>query len=518
MSHNRIPIVCLVLLALTTSGFIATRLSTGQAPQKEKPLTMKVLRKKDYVKRSPGPWEIAALKKTLPQEEERQLENLIPKHVPIKIKIKKEKEAGFKDLKNEKWAREFELEVTNTGTKPIYYLYFHVMTDVKAAAGFQIIFPLYYGRDELGDIKTRAEPTDVPINPGESVSLDIHPSMLNAWDYKRKKENRPLPKRLEVKIQFLSFGDGTGYVGSGATALPNATPEEGGSAACLPSLQTDDFGWKDAPPGSPLSKLLAFNLPVGIWPVNFLPASESDATLNSPLSDTCCEGANCSRLTQSFDRTCVNCPPQTRVGPALCSNANSSCQEATFGSFECFMSPFDVEPFTCQTVDLNPCGSPAPSPSPTPSPSPSPSPSPTPTPCPFALPSECPGGVPRDPCTNPDPPPPPGGTPNPNPDGCPFGYQVSSGACCVLIACPQPTPNPPSCLPGETSTFFGPPTCAWSDCFTLLPDPGATPTPTPAEYTRECVDYYWVWFVSYDGGRTWNPTGQVEYAGCYYAY
>ncbi len=35
---------------------------------------------------------------------------------------------------------------------------------------------------------------------------------------------------------------------------------------------------------------------------------------------------------------------------------------------------------------------------------------------------------------------------------------------------------------------------------------------------RECVDYYWVWFVSYDGGRTWNPTGQVEYAGCYYAY
>ncbi|HEU4713342.1 MAG TPA: hypothetical protein VFS76_17350, partial [Pyrinomonadaceae bacterium] len=39
---------------------------------------------------------------------------------------------------------------------------------------------------------------------------------------------RALPKRLEVKIQFLSFGDGTGYVGSGATALPNATPEAGG--------------------------------------------------------------------------------------------------------------------------------------------------------------------------------------------------------------------------------------------------------------------------------------------------
>ena len=79
------------------------------------------------------------------QEEERQLEDLIPKHVPIKIKIKKEKEAGFKDLKNEKWAREFELEVTNTGTKPIYVVYFYVGTEVKAASGNRIVSMLSYG-------------------------------------------------------------------------------------------------------------------------------------------------------------------------------------------------------------------------------------------------------------------------------------------------------------------------------------------------------------------------------------
>lgn len=310
MSSNRISIVCFVLLAVTTSAFIATRLTTGQAAKNEKPLTMKVLRAKTHAKKEPGPWEVAAFKKTLPQEETsqddvRQLEDQIPKHVPIKIKIKKEKEAAFKDLKNEKWAREFELEVTNTGTKPIYFLYFIVWTDVKAAAGFRIDFPLYYGRHELGEIRTKAESTDVPIKPNETVSLKIHPSMLNAWDYKRKSENRALPKRLEVKIQFLSFGDGTGYVGSGATALPNATPEE---AACLPSLQTDAFAWKDAPPGSTLSKLLAFNLPVSIWPVNFLSAPESEIISNSSFADTCCEGVNCSRLMVSFDRTCVNCP------------------------------------------------------------------------------------------------------------------------------------------------------------------------------------------------------------------
>jgi len=184
---------------------------------------MKVLRDKTRVKTSPGPWEIAAFRKSLPQENERQLEDLIPKHVPIKIKIKKEKEPRFKDLKNERWAREFELEVTNTGTKPIYSLYFHVWTEVKAASGSRVMFPLYYGRDELGDIRTKAEPTDVPIKPGESVSLDIHPGILNAWDYARKKENRPLPKHLKIEFQFLNFGDGTGYVGTGGTALPRTT-------------------------------------------------------------------------------------------------------------------------------------------------------------------------------------------------------------------------------------------------------------------------------------------------------
>ena len=37
--------------------------------------------------------------------QERIFENKIPAHIPIKIKIKKEKEESFKDLKNEKWLR-----------------------------------------------------------------------------------------------------------------------------------------------------------------------------------------------------------------------------------------------------------------------------------------------------------------------------------------------------------------------------------------------------------------------------
>lgn len=50
--------------------------------------------------------------------QERIFENNIPAHIPIKIKIKKEKEESFKDLKNEKWLREFEVELRNTGDGP----------------------------------------------------------------------------------------------------------------------------------------------------------------------------------------------------------------------------------------------------------------------------------------------------------------------------------------------------------------------------------------------------------------
>ncbi|HXQ37612.1 MAG TPA: hypothetical protein VN843_26605 [Anaerolineales bacterium] len=509
MPHNRVPLLGLVMLALVASAFIATQLSSGQAPQTSKPpLKMRVLRDKVHVKNSPNESEIANFKKQL-QENERQLEDSIPKHVPLKIKIKKEKEAGFKDLKNERWAREFELEVTNTGKKPIYFLYLYVVTDIKAAKGFRIVFPLTYGRSELGDIKTKPEPTDVPIQPGETVSLKIHPGQLDAWDVARQKEQRPFPKRLQVTFQILSFGDATGYFGTDATPIPNTVPEEE-LQACLPSSKTDAFGWQNAPPGSPLFKQLAFNLPAALGPVTFLRREDSDVlAFNLFPIQTCCGGSNCAILKPWTGNVCVNCPPQNRPSITTCNDPQKTCGTTVSDYLECFLTKTG-DSYECQTIQVLPCGSSPPSPAP--APSPSPSPSPTPTPCPLALPSECPGGVPRDPCTNPDPPPIPGGNPSSNPDGCPFGYQVS-GTCCVPMVCPQPTPTPPACGENETSLFYGPPDCQWSDCFTPFPDPGATPTP---QYAQACVDYYWVWYVSYDGGVTWQPTGQVEYAGCFH--
>lgn len=148
------------------------------------------------------------------QQDERKLEDEIPRHVPLRAKIKKEKEKEFKNLNNEKWARDLELEVTNIGDKPIYEFYLLLVLDIKDASGQNVLAPVYFGRTELGDIRVRATRDDVPLKVGESVVLKIHPGQLEAWDIVKRKENWQLPKRIRVKFEHLSFGDGNGFMGN----------------------------------------------------------------------------------------------------------------------------------------------------------------------------------------------------------------------------------------------------------------------------------------------------------------
>src|SRR5882672_1691332 len=138
----------------------------------------------------------ASTKTQQEEKQERELVNLIPKHIPLAIKIRKEKEKEFKNFNNERWARDFELEVTNTGNKPIYMFYLYLLLDTKAAAGYRIEATLSYGI--LREIDQKPTPDDVPLKPGESTVLKIHPGQLDAWDIARRKEGRPYPKRIEV--------------------------------------------------------------------------------------------------------------------------------------------------------------------------------------------------------------------------------------------------------------------------------------------------------------------------------
>lgn len=145
------------------------------------------------------------------RQDKRVFENAIPEHIPIKIKIKKEKEKSFEALANEKWLSEFELEFTNTGDKPIYFLYITMVTDVKFGNS-RLVFPLTYGRAELGDIVTKARPDDVPIKPGETFVLEM--GEVPAWEKGVRENQWPQATKFRAELQSISFGDGTGYFGN----------------------------------------------------------------------------------------------------------------------------------------------------------------------------------------------------------------------------------------------------------------------------------------------------------------
>lgn len=145
-----------------------------------------------------------------PPQSEREFENAMPAHVPLKVKLKSEK--SFKDLKNKGWARELELEVKNTGGKPIHYLYvILLMPDVLLEGGVPLSFRVSYGRSWLADANTPLRPDEPPIPPGESVTLKVEEKRWKAYEMMREEKKRADPRRVRLELQILDYGDGTGF-------------------------------------------------------------------------------------------------------------------------------------------------------------------------------------------------------------------------------------------------------------------------------------------------------------------
>ena len=152
---------------------------------------------------------------------EREIDDRIPKHVPIRVKIKSEKEKGFRDLKNPRWLRDLEVEVTNLSEKPIYFLeLWVVMPEIVSANGHEVGFTLRYGRMEFVDFDTLALPTDTPIQPGAKYTFTIAENYQRAWEAHKERENRQDPTKVEFTFVQLSFGDGTGFKGTDAKPFP----------------------------------------------------------------------------------------------------------------------------------------------------------------------------------------------------------------------------------------------------------------------------------------------------------
>lgn len=195
----------------------------------------------------------------------------IPKHLPIKIKVKKEKEGRVKDLKNEDWIGDLEVEVTNTGTKPIYYLDIVLtLPDVFGPNGVQIGCFLKYGRGELISISEPLRQDDVPIKPGEVAVLTVPAHLVEGWRRVRGRGELTNPKKIEFLFGLINFGDGTGFSGTDGGSLPDIK-ERGAKAPCAGDDSAGDVASLKDPPRYRFPDLasLVFFLP---RPVSLTPA------------------------------------------------------------------------------------------------------------------------------------------------------------------------------------------------------------------------------------------------------
>jgi hypothetical protein len=304
-----------------------------------------------------------------PPTQERELDDRIPKHLPIKVKVK--------NLNNAKWDRDLEVEVTNTGEKPIYFLMFSLFfVDVKMEDGTDIGFPLRYGRPELYSVENRPTPEDVPIQPGETVFIKAPEGLTKGWEKFRIKHEMPHPKKIGIRFHSLNFGDGTGFHTTGGLPLP----KQGGSRSRygndMPNITSASL------PRVPIDRSQPKR---SLSPVNFLPANFSWTidplpvpAVSTTQSGICCSGSSCFFLKEFPGEGNCFCTGETPNDVLAIHNCNDRLAECGSMLTVQFICP-DGE-HTCTNFFIQSCAT---DPIPTPTPTPTATPTPTPTPEPV---------------------------------------------------------------------------------------------------------------------------------------
>jgi hypothetical protein len=177
-----------------------------------------------------------------PAKEEREVEDRVAKHLPVKVKVKNEQ--SLKDLKNKKWARELEVEVKNTGDKPIYYVHVEIVMPEIVISGGGLVLTMAYGRKELAHPDAPIKDSDIPILPSETVTLKVPEGTLKAYEEFRDEDKvYSDPKKIEIEVNAVNLGDAF-YMGREGQLMP-AVPKKRSATEQRPA--GDSAGCKTEP-------------------------------------------------------------------------------------------------------------------------------------------------------------------------------------------------------------------------------------------------------------------------------
>lgn len=403
-----------------------------------------------------------------PTPQERDIEDEIPKHLPINVKVK--------NLNNEKWTSDLEVEVKNTGDKPIYFLMLSLhFVDVKMENGDEIGFPFRYGRSQLYDISNHATPDDVPIKPGETITIKAPAGLSKGWEKFRVGHKMPHPKKMGITFHALNFGDGTGFHTTGGLPIPKPRASR---SSYDDQIKRNTDTTVNSYPVSSISQFRISSLPVSFLPANFSAVKplEPSLSLLSLQSGICCSGSSCFFLTElpgQGNCFCTGETPNDVQSVHDCNDPFAECGTMIVEQHIC-----DDGEHTCTNFFIRSCPT-EPTPTPTPSPTETPTPTATPTPSPSCSPSTPPNGscicgyifqnIPSpavwqcQDCTNG-----PSADFNRYQSGCPDNAYLTDAYCCQ---CSQQ-----ECPPG---TILNKDTCNCDPTPTPTPTPEPTPTPRP---------------------------------------
>ncbi len=276
-----------------------------------------------------------------PPKQQKRLESIIPRHLPIKVKVN--------NLNNSKWAHDLEVVVTNISQKPIYFLDLHIiLPEIKSPAGPNVGFPLRYGRIDFVKFTTPVEPADVPIQPGGTHIFKIPANSAKGLDYLKAKEHTPEPKRIQLIFQVLNFGDGTGYADTGGTPVDIRKPVAR-NATCAPPHRASDSATQPA---------------VSFLPASFLPVKFSMAETfkllpgtTLPRPDINCPGTNCSFVKMGTYVCSRVCDPENpeHPSPTFVGSGDPEGACRIIGSTSDFCTDPNSGPIYCTDYQLYSC-------------------------------------------------------------------------------------------------------------------------------------------------------------------
>jgi len=140
--------------------------------------------------------------------------NISDRALPLVLK-------SVRNLDSDNWIDDMEFEVENTSNRPIYRVLIiilfpdvpRIMRSDGKLSGLGTI--VEYGRKDFGTHRDElAREDDVPIRPGEKAVLK--PEQVYREGVKHYLVDHDFPesgiRKLRVRIDQISFGDGTGFV------------------------------------------------------------------------------------------------------------------------------------------------------------------------------------------------------------------------------------------------------------------------------------------------------------------